>query len=179
MGLHGSRTKKGVRKPAGDIYSLGVILYRCIAGELPSSLQPPSYFAKSCPLYVDQLVTKMLSPLETRIQTVAEIEKTIKNLTSSSFASYLSFYIGILFVIFAMAFTLKIVPAFVVISLTGFGLMEWARKDIEKFWPLMIFWLGIGLTIAAMTQKLPFRSAGIIFSIIGAAWFLLSNEGEE
>jgi hypothetical protein len=59
--------------PASDLYSLGVVLYRCLAGRLPRSLQPPSHFNPEVPPALDRVVARLLDPVEERYQSAAGV----------------------------------------------------------------------------------------------------------
>jgi hypothetical protein len=59
--------------PPADIYSLGVMIYRMLAGRLPHSLNPPSHFHSEVPDWLDRVVAGMLDPVEERYRSAAEI----------------------------------------------------------------------------------------------------------
>ncbi len=59
--------------PKSDIYSLGVVFYRMLAGTLPSSINPPSHFAPDVPEVLDLVVSRMLDPVEERYSTAREV----------------------------------------------------------------------------------------------------------
>ncbi len=56
-----------------DIYSMGVVFYRMLAGELPSSMNPPSHFNPEVPASLDGIVSRMLDPKGERYQSAAEV----------------------------------------------------------------------------------------------------------
>ena len=167
--------KQGDPKPASDIFALGMILYRCIAGTFPGGLEPPSFHVEQCPKQIDKLVTRMLAPLEKRWANLRELEREICRILTTPVLSLapLIFALGIGSIVFSLGFFLRMPAALAVSVLIGIALIEWARPEIVDFWPLLLFWGGCGLMLVALWQRVfPFRIA-IAISIIGALWFAL------
>ena len=167
--------KQGDLRPASDIYALGMVLYRCVAGTFPSGLEPPSAYAQSCPEQVDNLVTRMLAPLQQRWSNLSELERETRRILTAPVLPLapLLFFLGIVCIVFALGFFLRIPVALAVLVLIGIVLIEWARPQIADFWPLLLFWCGCGLMFVALWQRVfPLRIA-IAIAVIGGLWFAL------
>ncbi len=167
--------KTGKLKPASDIYSLGVILYRAITGNMPTGLEPPSHFIPDCPPLLDKVVARMLASQSKRYSNLSNLRKDLQSASSSStffFARFL-FILGLCLIVFALGFLIRIRIAMGTIVFFGLFLLEWSRPYIPNFWALVFFWLGTGLSVVWAVERMYFFIyIPMIFSIIGAIWFL-------
>ncbi len=173
--------KQGKITVKSDIYSMGVILYRLITGNFPLSLEPPSGLA-DCPKEVDELVAKMLSTPDKRFKNMAEVKTSIQLLlghTAPWWAS-LCFITGLVLIVFALGFLLRLYPAMITVSIVGLVFLEIARPKIKNFWPLTFFWLGFGLAVMGLVNRLYiYSTVPFLLCIVGAIWFLAQENPEK
>ena len=89
------RGKQSASLPTCDLFSLGVILYECLTGELPWSANTPAELVQvrrdtavprvstkvlDCPVWLDRLATKLLAVKRSdRLSTAEEAHRTIVN----------------------------------------------------------------------------------------------------
>ena len=171
--------KNGEIGPYSDVYALGVIMYQALTGELPRSIHPPSHFVSDCPGSVDELVSKMLASKKERFQTISQLEDAITNCSSktSPLFAWIGMATGILLIMLALGFTPRVPATLFPLVLAGLVCVELSRPHIPKFWPLLLFWLGTGLSLIWMMERFYyFIGIPIIFAIFGALWLLLSPD---
>jgi serine/threonine protein kinase len=89
------RGKQSASLPTSDLFSLGVILYECLTGELPWSASTPAELVQArreiaaprvstkvldCPVWLDRLVAKLLAVKRSdRLATAEEAHRTMVN----------------------------------------------------------------------------------------------------
>lgn len=181
--------KQGKLGKKSDVYSLGIILYRMITGNLPSGLETPSQLVPECPLLVDDLVANMLAPLDKRMRNMQEVKTAIQevlkvaNTPPSYFWKMVSFITGICLIVFAVGFLtrLRSMWALLIVCAAGFWFLETARPKLPHFWPLLTFWLGIGLCVVSWINRLPYIMPliALAIGIAGGLWFILMPDSKD
>lgn len=180
--------KQGKLNKKSDVYALGIILFRMITGSLPSGLETPSQLVPECPVLVDTLVADMLAPTDKRLRNMTEVKNAVQqtlkivNAKPSNIWKMISFIIGVCLIIFAVGFLtrLRSMWALLIVCASGFWFLENARPKLPQFWPLLLFWLGIGLCVVSWINRLSYVSwLPLAVGLAGGLWFILSPESSE
>lgn len=81
--------KEGRPSQQSDLYSIGLIFYEMLMGQLPSNVFPllPSELNKECSKKIDEICKKALSPIEKRYSEAKEMLEDFKNVFLPEYSS--------------------------------------------------------------------------------------------